>query len=617
MGRPRHRPRLAWALFVSLLLNHSVLLPVAYMLMVGWERESPEQVMEVALVPQSLEEEEPRLPQKLLRPELRTPRARRKDNPPPERPRPEEKRKKKKEKKEEKKKELVRPPDPTMQLKMVEVNNPESETPPEHARYLSDKNRQVERETRARNTNLEREDPRPEPLSLPNLNREPEPGSKESAIAELERREDRIKKIEKMLEQHPLMTMRRKAQTPMEERPQLAQPDPNGELPAEQKRQRYSRAQKRSRLHLDHHSHDRIYGQEATRQRELARRSPSKTKGYHNKKWQRIRSSLENFIPEVQPGNQTALGTRAHPFALYIARAHRKIHKLWGFGFLVDLDNKPDRQPMNDMKLWTMVEMVLLPDGKVDKATIVRPSGILTFDVAALDTVFSASPYPPAPRAIRSSDGKVYLHWRFHRDQRQCGTFGVDPYILTKPPTGPIDGNLAEVGRGGAEPRRLRRLNRPHQHGHGHEHARGPRTMPEPQTAARAGRAAAQRRVVPRDPGAREAAGRFLAALRAGDTAAMAGVCGLPFLTGGRKVTSSHKELRRMFGDLVREVSGAKLSGPKLMTMMEARKKMGYLPAGADYGSEMLVGQVSLGKRSVILLLQRRSGRWRVVGLNR
>ncbi|MFH1131866.1 MAG: TonB family protein, partial [Pseudomonadota bacterium] len=125
---------------------------------------------------------------------------------------------------------------------------------------------------------------------------------------------------------------------------------------------------------------------------------------------------------------------RADPFALYIARMHRQIHKLWGFGFLEDLNLKPDNNPMNDMSLWTNIEIVVLPDGEVRKATLVRTSGILTYDVAALDTVFAAAPYPPPPRAIKSADGNVYLHWRFHRDQRQCGTFGVDPYILTSPP---------------------------------------------------------------------------------------------------------------------------------------------------------------------------------------
>ena len=62
-----------------------------------------------------------------------------------------------------------------------------------------------------------------------------------------------------------------------------------------------------------------------------------------------MQAALENFIPEVKPGNQTALNTRAAPFAAYIARMHRSIHKLWGFGELEDVGRavgvEPTQQP--------------------------------------------------------------------------------------------------------------------------------------------------------------------------------------------------------------------------------------------------------------------------------
>ena len=61
-----------------------------------------------------------------------------------------------------------------------------------------------------------------------------------------------------------------------------------------------------------------------------------------------MRAALENFIPEVKPGNQTALNTRAAPFAAFIARMHRSIHKLWGFGFLEDWDELPGSSPLNN-----------------------------------------------------------------------------------------------------------------------------------------------------------------------------------------------------------------------------------------------------------------------------
>jgi TonB family protein len=74
------------------------------------------------------------------------------------------------------------------------------------------------------------------------------------------------------------------------------------------------------------------------------------------------------------------------------------------------------------------------PDGTVHKVTIARTSGKTEFDVAAVDTVLSAAPYEPTPEAIRSVNGKIYLRWGFYRNWRQCGTFSVEPYILTDVP---------------------------------------------------------------------------------------------------------------------------------------------------------------------------------------
>ena len=65
----------------------------------------------------------------------------------------------------------------------------------------------------------------------------------------------------------------------------------------------------------------------------------------------RVQAALENFIPEVRPGNQTALNTRAAPFAAYIARMHRSIHQLWGFGQMEDWDEKAGSSPYNNPNL--------------------------------------------------------------------------------------------------------------------------------------------------------------------------------------------------------------------------------------------------------------------------
>ena len=154
--------------------------------------------------------------------------------------------------------------------------------------------------------------------------------------------------------------------------------------------------------------------------------------------FERWRSAIENYVSSVKPGNQTALNTAAVPFASYLNAMHNRIHPLFAESFLESLDNLPASHPMNDQHLVTRLEIVLTKDGHVQKMGIVRTSGITAFDIAALDAVQRASPYGPAPTAIVSPDGNVYLHWEFHRDEvYACSTMNARPFLLNVPSKGP------------------------------------------------------------------------------------------------------------------------------------------------------------------------------------
>ena len=82
----------------------------------------------------------------------------------------------------------------------------------------------------------------------------------------------------------------------------------------------------------------------------------------------RVRSSLENFIPEVKPGNQTALNTRAAPFAAYIAQDAPEHPQAVGLRRARGLGRDcRDPAPSTTRSLSTTLEMVLNRDGTVDK----------------------------------------------------------------------------------------------------------------------------------------------------------------------------------------------------------------------------------------------------------
>jgi TonB family protein len=176
--------------------------------------------------------------------------------------------------------------------------------------------------------------------------------------------------------------------------------------------------------------------------RKLREADGERRKSEHRGSWvasnfDRWRSAIENYVSSVKPGNQTSLNTAQSPFASYLNGMHNRIHPIFADGFLESLDGLPPTHPMNDKHLVTRLEIVLTREGHLKKMGIVRTSGITAFDVAALDAVDRAQPFGPAPNAIISADGNVYLHWEFHRDQiYACSTMGARPYLLTTPAPG-------------------------------------------------------------------------------------------------------------------------------------------------------------------------------------
>lgn len=176
-------------------------------------------------------------------------------------------------------------------------------------------------------------------------------------------------------------------------------------------------------------------------------------------RWADFRAALENYVPDVRPGNQTALNAAASPFAEYIAAVHRRMHRSFAGRFIANLPAGASN-PFNDMSLRTKLEIVFNTDGSIDRVGIVRTSGLLPFDYGAYNAVMRGQPYPAPPNSILSGNGKVYLHWSFYRNARQCGTFNAEPFILPNPPGSPQPrrGPLQDNGPqwGGVVPRDAR-----------------------------------------------------------------------------------------------------------------------------------------------------------------
>jgi TonB family protein len=346
--------------------------------------------------------------------------------------------------------------------------------------------------------------------------------------------------------------------------------------------------------------YERVMGKERIdEERQVAARKMSSKKGRWERKLDAVKSSLENFIPDVKPGNQTALKTRAHPYALYIARMHRRIHELWGFGFLEQLDDRGSDYPLNDPNLWVNLEISINPDGSLHKVTIAKTSGKTEFDVAAVDTVITAGPYEATPEAIRSVDGRIYLRWGFYRNWRQCGTFNAEPYILTE---------VADDGGVGALDDSAMVKNTPKLPG---KHKDRP---PIGTKVVTPDDGLAQQKVSPdssvTDKQALFAANLWVSAFATAQVDKLVGYSTVPFYAGGKVAAQNVAELKDMFSGLVVE------SGPmkdwKLLTPKEYANGQGALPEGN------FVLQVRTAKEAFAVVLSRtKSGEYRATQLAR
>jgi len=544
------------------------------------------------------------------------------------------------EEKKEEEAEAQKQPEQKYTMKSVEVTDENLvEEAPEDAQFLSDKNRDVAEQTIAKDTNLERQQEGKQAYSeKSDVKDTDEVGAEEAEIAELEDSEaddldtEDAPETDKSGEDEVAQGILRgdegdggdegeggdgrpsKEPGVMSMRGVTARGAPGGPVlpqPSEKRgsggrRGKVGKTGKKGiKTDISFDDYERIVGKDkAQSEVKIAQRKKSKKKGRWRRQRERVMSSLENFVPEVQPGNQTALKTRAEPFAIYIARMHRRIHELWGFGYIAELDAKPRSSELNNQKLMTKLELVINPDGTIDKATVVQHSGVTQFDVAALDVAFTAEPYEPTPKDIRSPDGKVYLHWRFHRDWRQCGTFGVEKFILDKAPAdNPQSGLLSNEN--------LRRRKKKGDKGRaGQAPVAG--GGGDPAAAARANANLPS----PDDPRAEATAIGWVNAFEGGSVTGMINQSSAPFTSGGNVVAANKGALSAVYGTIMRETRTRKVTDWKVLSPAQYRKRFGPLPAGVDANYLLLVVKVP-GDRFTLLMKPGADGGYAVTGFER
>lgn len=159
---------------------------------------------------------------------------------------------------------------------------------------------------------------------------------------------------------------------------------------------------------------------------------PSKSESWGDDVLTRLPASVP-YGPRVEVGNQQALNTSAVPFAQFLNSIHNRIHPIFADGFIGSLETRPKTDPLNDNSLITRIEVVIDGSGAIETMGVVKASGQPVFDAAGLEALRCAGPFEAPPAAILSPDGKVYLHWEFHRDEVfACSTMHARPFLLAR-----------------------------------------------------------------------------------------------------------------------------------------------------------------------------------------
>lgn len=437
------------------------------------EEEVSKEEFEVALV----REPEPPDPERQRKEERQKERERREEETEPEK-KPEPKKKKKEEQEQQQPREKP-PRQPPERLKRKAVEQQTNEKEPNEANFLSDENNRVEEEMVARETTNKNVDPtktqgeaadekseeRQREKGNPDHAEEEASGEKIAARATRPDREPARPKKRREPPQPPEERRKRprepreRAEDRREEAPERPKREPSDDPDKPRPTEPTERAKVPKRKAPDKplpmpnvSDYDRVFDGEQDRQKaEEVQEQQSKGAGHAmyermEKSKGSVKATLENYVTEVKPGNHTALNARSSVGASYIARVHREIHPLWGGQYLPRLDNRyGPNHPLSNPDLRTVLEFVIDGQtGKLESVNIVESSGQTQFDMEAVRVSKMVAPHPTPPDKIVSPDGNVYMHWRFWRNQRQCGTFGVSLYRVE---TG--GGEKAESGKAG------------------------------------------------------------------------------------------------------------------------------------------------------------------------
>lgn len=125
-------------------------------------------------------------------------------------------------------------------------------------------------------------------------------------------------------------------------------------------------------------------------------------------------SSGDDYLPNVDSGDETKLNTKEFMFYTYFARIKERLRMYWTPALQVVMNRiYYGGQNMESGEFVTKVNVTLTREGNLQNVKIIQGSGNKELDMVAIQAFEKAAPFPNPPSGMIEKDGTVLLRWDF------------------------------------------------------------------------------------------------------------------------------------------------------------------------------------------------------------
>ncbi len=126
-------------------------------------------------------------------------------------------------------------------------------------------------------------------------------------------------------------------------------------------------------------------------------------------------SASNDYLKKVKKGNSTLLNTKEFIYYTYYHRIRKRLESSWSselrgaiFRYI-----KSERRFLTDASYTTRLSVFLDRHGRIKAIKLLRGSGAIDLDEAAIEAFNRAGPFPNPPRGLIERGGLIRIYWDF------------------------------------------------------------------------------------------------------------------------------------------------------------------------------------------------------------